>query len=109
MLLKGDCAFKLNDPGDSMYFLKKGAVQITNGGVIYCTPIPGTLTLTLTLTLTATLTATLTLTPTPTPALALALTLTLTRHAHARQPFWRALDVDRPVAHPNPNPDPSPR
>ena len=41
MLLKGDCAFKLNDPGDSMYFLKKGAVQITNGGVIYCTLMPG--------------------------------------------------------------------
>ena len=41
VLLKGDCAFKLNDPGDSMYFLKKGAVQITNGGVIYCTLMPG--------------------------------------------------------------------
>ena len=24
-----------------MFFLKKGAVQITNGGVIYCTLMPG--------------------------------------------------------------------
>ena len=41
VLLKGDCAFQLNDPGDAMFFLKKGAVQITNGGVIYCTLMPG--------------------------------------------------------------------
>jgi hypothetical protein len=41
VLLKGDCAFQLNDSGDAMFFLKKGAVQITNGGVIYCTLMPG--------------------------------------------------------------------
>ena len=41
VLLKGDSCFKLNDPGDSIYFLKKGAVQIVNEGVIYCTLMPG--------------------------------------------------------------------
>ena len=43
VLLKGDFAFKLNDPGDCMYFLKKGAVQISNQNrsMIYCTLMPG--------------------------------------------------------------------
>ena len=43
VLLEGDYAFRLNDTGDCMYFLKKGAVQISNDdrSIIYCTLMPG--------------------------------------------------------------------
>ena len=43
MLLKGDHAFKMNEPGDSMYFIQNGYVLITNedGSVTFCTLMPG--------------------------------------------------------------------
>ena len=30
VLMRGDCAFRVNEPGDCMYFLQSGCVQITN-------------------------------------------------------------------------------
>ena len=43
VLLRGDCAFRSNEPGDSMYFIQNGCMQMTNEdrSLVYCTLMPG--------------------------------------------------------------------
>ena len=43
VLMRGDCAFRVNEPGDCMYFIQSGCVQITNvdRSVVFVTLMPG--------------------------------------------------------------------
>lgn len=43
VLIKGDHAFRMNEPGDSMYFIQNGYIKIANEDetVVFCTLMPG--------------------------------------------------------------------
>ena len=43
VLLRGDCIFRMNEPGDSMYFIQNGCMQMTNldRSVVFVTLMPG--------------------------------------------------------------------